>query len=251
VRLVDGGVPCLRIRIEGSSFMLNQIRNMVGSAAACAAGAMPEALLAASLSPRVRAATVKAPPHTLVLAGASFSPFATAYGTTPSSASASASATGDEDAGAAAATAAATAAAGAAGGAEGGVARWSGDRLRLRARGLARQAHWRREELGPAVQALLLHDDWRAWAEEELPRLSWPDAEQVAMRDAAWRDGERRRKERHEEERAARRAAAVAAAAAAAAAAGVAAEAGGGGPRRTGLLGWLRGLVPSFTTGRA
>jgi tRNA pseudouridine38-40 synthase len=175
VRLVDGGVPCLRIRVEGASFMLNQIRNMVGSAVACARGQLPRALLDASLSSRVRAALVKAPPHTLVLADTAFSPFATAYGT----ASASASAAGDAPSAAVAET---------------GVSRWSGERLELRAAGKARQARWRRDVLAPAVQELLLHEDWRAWAEEELPRLSWPAAEEVARKDAEWQVVERRRK---------------------------------------------------------
>jgi hypothetical protein len=188
---------------------------------------MPEALLGASLSPRVRCdvSACKAPPHTLVLAGASFSPFATAYG----------AASAAEAAAAAAATAAAAAGAGAGaaaaeeGAGGGGVARWSGGRLELRARGLARQARWRREALGPAVEALLLHDDWRAWAEEELPRLSWPGAEEVARRDAEWQASEQRRKAERQDERARR--------------AAVQDKAAGGGGT---LLGWLRGLLSPF-----
>jgi tRNA pseudouridine38-40 synthase len=211
VRLVDGGVPCLRIRIEGASFMLNQIRNMVGSAAACARGLLPEPLLAASLSARVRAAMVKAPPHTLVLADTTFSPFATGYGSSSSSSSSSS-----------------------AGGAPEGVARWSGERLELRARGKARQEEWRRAALGPAVQELLLHEDWRDWAEEELPRLTWPAADEVARRDSEWQVEERRRKA---ERRAAKAAAAEEAGATAA-------------HHQGGLFGWLRGLFGAKGDGR-
>jgi tRNA pseudouridine38-40 synthase len=174
VRLVDGGVPCLRVRVEGASFMLNQIRNMVGSAVACARGQLPPSLLEASLSARVRAAMVKAPPHTLVLADTTFSPFATAYGTTTTTAEGAGS---SQQEGA------------------GGVARWSGERLELRGGGRKRQWRWRRDVLAGAVQELLLHEDWRFWAEEELPRLSWPAADEVARRDAEWQVAERRRKE--------------------------------------------------------
>lgn len=45
-----GGVPCLRLEVRGESFMLHQIRHMIGGAAAVARGMVTMQLLQASLS---------------------------------------------------------------------------------------------------------------------------------------------------------------------------------------------------------
>jgi tRNA pseudouridine38-40 synthase len=62
-----GGVPCLRLCVKGDSFMLHQIRNMIGAAVAVARGIMPADLLAVALSAPGRVPVPRAPPHTLML----------------------------------------------------------------------------------------------------------------------------------------------------------------------------------------
>lgn len=64
-----GGIPCLRLVVKGDSFMLNQIRNMVGAAVAVAHGRMSLDLLQVALSAPGRVTVPRAPPHTLLLAG--------------------------------------------------------------------------------------------------------------------------------------------------------------------------------------
>ena len=76
--MVVGGVEYLRVRVRGGSFLLNQIRLMVGAALAVARGVLPDWLLAASLSkePTVAVAGLPlAPPEGLVLVDASFDRF--------------------------------------------------------------------------------------------------------------------------------------------------------------------------------
>jgi tRNA pseudouridine38-40 synthase len=60
-------VPCLRLSVKGDSFMLNQIRNMIGAAVAVSRGVMPAELLPVALSAPGRVAVPRAPPHTLML----------------------------------------------------------------------------------------------------------------------------------------------------------------------------------------
>ena len=52
--LPSGGTPCVRIEVRGGSFMLHQIRLMIGTAVAVARGFLPLALLPASLEPHCR-----------------------------------------------------------------------------------------------------------------------------------------------------------------------------------------------------
>ncbi len=70
-----GGVPCVRLRVTGMSFMLHQIRHMIGGALAVARGSLPLPLLRASLAAHARVNVPRAPPHTLVLSDCSFPPF--------------------------------------------------------------------------------------------------------------------------------------------------------------------------------
>ncbi len=65
----------MRLCVRGQSFMLHQIRHMIGAAAAVARGVLPLELLLASLARAARVSTPRAPPHTLVLSGSTFPPF--------------------------------------------------------------------------------------------------------------------------------------------------------------------------------
>ncbi len=65
----------MRLEVRGESFMLHQIRHMVGAAVAVARGILPADLHAASLTAPIRVTLPIAPPHTLLLAGVTFSPF--------------------------------------------------------------------------------------------------------------------------------------------------------------------------------
>lgn len=58
--------------MQGGSFMLHQIRHMVGAAAAVARGSLPLELLEASLATPARVNLPLAPPSTLMLTGAQF-----------------------------------------------------------------------------------------------------------------------------------------------------------------------------------
>eukprot|EP00798_Chlamydomonas_sp_ICE-L_P030027 gene30027-17921_t len=55
-RLVAGGVPCVRLEVSGSSFMIHQIRHMIGGAVAVVAGVLPLQLLEAMLDAPSRSA---------------------------------------------------------------------------------------------------------------------------------------------------------------------------------------------------
>lgn len=65
----------MRLRVTGMSFMLHQIRHMIGGALAVARGSLPLPLLRASLAAHARVNVPRAPPHTLVLSDCSFPPF--------------------------------------------------------------------------------------------------------------------------------------------------------------------------------
>lgn len=163
--LVPGGEPALTVRISGGSFMLRQLRHMIGAAVAVARGSLPSAaVVAAALRVPARLSLPLAPPHTLVLTGARFGAYP-----------AKALATGD-------------------------VAPWAGDRLELRSGGERAAREFRRARLDAALDALLRHEDWGLWA-EQLDRLRWDDAEIagfVAKAEADARAAEERAREREE-----------------------------------------------------
>lgn len=189
--LVPGGVPCVRLRVTGMSFMLHQIRHMIGGALAVARGSLPLPLLRASLAAHARVNVPRAPPHTLVLSDCSFPPFRKA------------------------------------GGDEARVARWSGERLQLRAGGQANLARFREQELDPALNALLAHPDWERF-EAVQGRFYWdPQAqEEVMAAHAKWEASREERARQRLEEKKLAAAAAVAAAEAAAEETAVAATPG-------------------------
>jgi tRNA pseudouridine38-40 synthase len=68
-------VPCLKLEVTGDSFMLHQIRHMIGAAVAVARRIFPPEFLEVALSAPARAPMPRAPPHTLLLADSFFSPF--------------------------------------------------------------------------------------------------------------------------------------------------------------------------------
>ncbi|GFR46264.1 hypothetical protein Agub_g7817 [Astrephomene gubernaculifera] len=156
--LVPGGPPCVRIRVRGQSFMLHQIRHMIGGGLAAARGMVPLQLLRASLAAPARVTVPRAPPHTLILADCSFPPFRKA------------------------------------GADEARVARWSGERLGLRQGGSDNLRAFRQECLDPALNDLVHHPDWSRF-ETSLRRFRWqPQAQQEVI--AAHADWEAARQER-------------------------------------------------------
>ncbi|WIA38279.1 hypothetical protein OEZ86_001619 [Tetradesmus obliquus] len=133
--LVPGGVPCLRLEVCGDSFMLHQIRHMVGAAVAVVRGVMPRELIELSLSAPGRVTLPRAPPHTLLLSGSQFSPFPTGWGLdTPL------------------------------------VAKWTGDRLRMRDDAQTELQEFRQQVFDPALNNVLQHPDWDTWSRKLLPR---------------------------------------------------------------------------------
>jgi len=165
--LREGGEPAVRIRIRGQSFMLHQIRHMVGASVAAARGDVPGELVEASLKIRTRVTLPRAPPHTLVLCGSEFGHFRLNRQK------------GD-------------------GGGEGSppaednsakIRELSGERLELREGGAAARADFEAGALASALEGLLVHEDWGAFEEklsefrgrrgeyeewlEEHPRESW------------------------------------------------------------------------------
>ncbi|GIL74652.1 hypothetical protein Vretifemale_4577 [Volvox reticuliferus] len=149
--LVPGGVPCVRLRVRGMSFMLHQIRHMIGGALAVARGSLPLQLLRASLAGHARVTVPRAPPHTLILADCTFPPFRKA------------------------------------GADEARVHRWSGERLQLRTGGQSNLAEFRQQSLDPALNELLHHPDWHRF-EMCLPKFYWdPQAQEEVIRaHASW-----------------------------------------------------------------
>ncbi|CAG9460537.1 unnamed protein product [Pedinophyceae sp. YPF-701] len=144
--LVAGGERCVRITIEGDSFMLHQIRHMVGTALAVARGVIRPEVLELALQEPARVTTPRAPPLTLVLTDARFKRFAVKRG-----------GAGQQDAAQ-------------------GAALLTGERLALRQGGAAAQEAFRDGPLAREINALLADPTWEDWARG----LSWhvlPDAE--------------------------------------------------------------------------
>ena len=181
--LVPGGEPALTVRISGGSFMLRQLRHMIGAAVAVARGSLPSpAVVAAALRVPARLSLPLAPPHTLVLTGARFGAYP-----------AKALAPGD-------------------------VAPWQGERLELfgkkkkspegsgsegEGEGERAARAFRETKLNAALDGLLKLEDWDLWT-EQLDRLRWDEAEMaefVARAEADARAAEERALERRGRER--------------------------------------------------
>jgi tRNA pseudouridine38-40 synthase len=151
-RLVPGGRPCVRLSVTGTSFMLHQIRHMVGAATAVATGRLPLQLIQASMAAPTRVALPLAPPSTLVLASADFSPFRPGWDGKPPVA-----------------------------------AKWTGDRVALKGAGVETRDAFAREVLLPALDELLESEEWERWG-SELDRLTVDPVElaELAVAYEAW-----------------------------------------------------------------
>ncbi|KAL4422713.1 hypothetical protein ABPG75_008910 [Micractinium tetrahymenae] len=155
--LVPGGEPCIHLSLQGGSFMLHQIRHMVATAAAVARGSLPIELLEASLATPARVNLPLAPPSTLMLTGAQFSPFKRSWS-----------------------------------GQAAAAAQWSGDTLELRERGTAAQHRFLRDVMLPALDGLLAGDEWAQW-QRDLDALWYDEGElrQLLGTFATWREERR------------------------------------------------------------
>lgn len=82
------GVPLVRVRVRGTSFLYNQIRYMVGAAVAVARGVLPAWHLDAAMQAPFSVPVPLAPPTGLLLVNAGFGSYAKAhvcYNSSPSS----------------------------------------------------------------------------------------------------------------------------------------------------------------------
>mmetsp|Transcript_8991 Transcript_8991/g.27292 ORF Transcript_8991/g.27292 Transcript_8991/m.27292 type:complete len:316 (-) Transcript_8991:513-1460(-) len=162
--LVPGGVPCLRLEVRGGSFMLHQIRHMVGAAVAVAHGVLPLTLMYALLAPGSRGNVPRAPPHCLLLSDCSFAPFRKVEG-------------GD-----------------------GVAAQLSGEMLQLRSGGRAAQRQFRSGVFDAALNDLLLHPHWERF-QRSISFNVWPqdDQDKVVAEYSAWRDAQEAAAKRRQE----------------------------------------------------
>ncbi|PSC73076.1 tRNA pseudouridine synthase [Micractinium conductrix] len=140
--LVPGGQPCVQLSLTGGNFMLHQIRHMVGAAVAVARGTMPLELLEASLATPARVSLPLAPPSTLMLIGAQFSPFKRSWS-----------------------------------GQAAEAARWTGETLELKERGAAAQRSFLQQVMHPALDQMLAGEEWAQWC-TDLDRL-WCDPDEL------------------------------------------------------------------------
>lgn len=159
--LVPGGPQCIELTVRGGSFMLHQIRHMVGAAVAVALGIFPPELLEASLSVPARINLPLAPPSTLVLTGAEFAPFRTSWD-----------------------------------GKSAAVSQWTGERLDLREPGQLMQLRFAQEALLPAVSELLAGEEWAVW-EGQLRRVWYEESElqELLKLHGAWCEENARKKD--------------------------------------------------------
>lgn len=141
ITLAPGGPPCIRLSVQGASFMLHQIRHMVGAATAVALGIIPLELIEASLAAPARINLPLAPACSLILAGAEFSPFRTSWDGKAAQASST-----------------------------------SGERLMLPALGEEKQQQFAEEWLLPAVSSMLQGGEWQDW-EGDLDMLFYEEEE--------------------------------------------------------------------------
>ncbi|KAL6755898.1 pseudouridine synthase [Haematococcus lacustris] len=150
--LNPGGLLCVKLQVTGSSFMLNQIRHMVGAVVAVSRGCCSANLVRAALTSPAKVTFPKAPPHTLLLGANTFLPFRPA---------------GTE--------------------AEAPVSRFTGKALELREQGRSNQTQFRKEVLNPALEQLLQHPDWALY--DQLHDKAYWDvqaADKVVQSHAAW-----------------------------------------------------------------
>ena len=157
LQLVPGGPLCVQLTVKGTSFMLHQIRHMVGGAVAVALGRIPLDLLDASLGTPTRMNLPLAPACSLVLAGAEFSPFRTSWDGKLAQASAT-----------------------------------SGEILTLTAPGEAMQKGFADQVLLPAVSELLASEEWGEWR-TEVERI-WFDEEAAKELVVTYREFRRERR---------------------------------------------------------
>eukprot|EP00884_Botryococcus_braunii_P014325 jgi/Botrbrau1/22894/Bobra.0065s0047.1 len=119
------------VTIEGQSFMIHQIRHMVGAAVSVALGAVPLQYIEASLCRPSRTYHPLAPAAVLVLADSHFLRFPSDLGNP-----------------------------------ETNVRRWSGERLNLRSRGSAAREAFCAQVLFPSLERLMTGGEWAAWIAE-------------------------------------------------------------------------------------
>jgi tRNA pseudouridine38-40 synthase len=140
------------VRIAGASFMLHQIRHMVGAAVLVALDKMPQELLDASMAPPVRMNLPLAPPGTLVLRGADFGNFRKSYDGKPSA-----------------------------------TERCSGSTLRLLDAGVERRNAFERTVLFSGVNDQLQHHDWQRWSDSlSMVQYDTDEAAKIVAMASAW-----------------------------------------------------------------
>ncbi|KAF5832298.1 hypothetical protein DUNSADRAFT_11835 [Dunaliella salina] len=168
VPLVEGGTPCLRLVVDGQSFMLHHIRHMIGAAVAVARGLIPREFLEAALSAPSRITLPLAPPHTLLLSDCEFMDFPVQYGS-----------------------------------GENGLASISGTSLSLREGGKARKEAFRKKMLLPALQHLVDLPEWELWVKSLEASLPFPQDQQelVLEQYRSWSAAMAARREAKEQER--------------------------------------------------
>ena len=119
----------IRCEVKGSSFMLHQIRHMIGAGVAVARKLISLSVLEASLKACIRIHLPLALPQPLVLVDNDFATFPANRGQ------------------------------------ESVVSKWSGERLRLRDGGSALQRRFLEEVMLPEVNRLLQLPDWKEWSD--------------------------------------------------------------------------------------
>jgi tRNA pseudouridine38-40 synthase len=148
----QGGEPCVKLSVCGASFMLHQIRHMVGGAVLVALGKMSLELLQAALAPPVRMNLPLAPPGTLVLRGADFGTFRKSYDGKPSP-----------------------------------TERSSGSSLVLLPPGLERQQEFETSVLYQGLHRQLQHEDWQRWSESlSLVQYDVEEADSIVQQSVEW-----------------------------------------------------------------
>lgn len=128
--LTENGVECLKLSVTGQSFMLHQIRHMVGGAVLVALGKLPLDVLRAALTPPARMNLPLAPPGTLMLRNAQFMKFRSSWDGRPSI-----------------------------------TQKCSGETLSLLSRGIEKQENFAQDFLLPAINEQFVHNDWERWLE--------------------------------------------------------------------------------------